>query len=455
LIAISTYTELVPVNTVENEPPKPQETEEYDRESFAEILSGLMHRSEANLNPEIEIAALPETKVDIDPLSGEELEITEELIFPESLSETKQEDLLNRQIPSGLLSALFNNEYLLNQSAEIISGVNEDEFLPDISALSGLINKNDHGGLELAENFFTAETEQANGMRQIAASNAAAGAENNADNRNELSVKERKSSVSENIENLIAKDDGKEKTADLQNKTENGNYGKQDEVRGRSRRGMTIEVRDMRTETSDGSAQTRPFSAVEAAAGRVQDGAASREIVLELKLPYQNESSAGQNTAQTAWEVKAGNALENMLARELHQNFNGDIVRHASMALRDGGEGTIRIALKPESLGNVKIHLEMTENKITGRIVVESAEALNAFRKEISALEQAFRDSGFANADLNLSLTADGQSADGREQEADSFTPRMAALRYEGEQDILRKVDVFIEQKSGSINMLA
>jgi len=452
LIAISTYTELVPVNTVENEKPQPQEIEEDDHESFAEILSGLMQKPETNLIPEIEIAALPETKIDIDALSGEEPEITEEIIFPGNFIETKQDDLFNRQIPNELLSVLFGNEYLLNQAAEKITVV-EDEILPEISDLSELINKEALGGLELEENLFTSESAQTNGMRQIAALNA----ENNADNRNELSFKDRRFSVSENNENLITKESGNEKPANSQNKTENVNNGRQDEVRGRSRRSMTFEVRDMRTETSNGqnSAQARPFSTVEAAAGRVQDGAASRDITFELKLPYQNEGSAAQNTAQTAWEVKAGNALENMLARELHQNFNGDIVRHASMALRDGGEGTIRIALKPESLGNVKIHLEMTENKITGRIVVESAEALNAFRKEISALEQAFRDSGFANADLNLSLTADGQSADGREQEADSFTPRMAALRYEGEQDNLRKVDVIIEQKSGSINMLA
>jgi len=107
------------------------------------------------------------------------------------------------------------------------------------------------------------------------------------------------------------------------------------------------------------------------------------------------------------WEAKAGGtAVENLLARELHQNFNGDIVRHASMALHDGGEGIIKLALKPDSLGNVKIHLKMSENKVTGHIVVESEEALNAFKKEITSLEQAFRESGFTNAQLNLSLTA-------------------------------------------------
>jgi flagellar protein FlbC len=177
-----------------------------------------------------------------------------------------------------------------------------------------------------------------------------------------------------------------------------------------------------------------------------------RELTLELRMPGQAQSSA-----QTAWEAKAGTAaIENMLARELHQNFNGDIVRHASMSLHDGGEGIIKLALKPDSLGNVKIHLKLSENKITGHIVVESEEALNAFKKEIASLEQAFRDSGFTNAELNLSLTADQQSAD-QEQKAPSFFTGIAASRYDESYagDSLPIVDVFFGQRHGTVNMLA
>jgi flagellar hook-length control protein FliK len=291
-------------------------------------------------------------------------------------------------------------------------------------------------------------------VSQIAASNVM-DAKETSDNKKDSSFKERNSIKTENvkhedIETLAVKGLEKDKIAAQSNKPQNENFIKQDDLRSRSRRAATLEVKDMRTETVNNT-QINSFKAVEASVGRVQEGSSLREITLELRLP----ESGSQSTAQTTWETKAGTALENMLARELHQNFNGDIVRHASMALRNGGEGTIKIALKPENLGNVKIHLEMSENKVTGRIVVESIETLNAFRKELAALEQAFRDSGFANADLNLSLTSDGQNANEWEQETDSFSPRMAALRYEGEQDVLSSVDVFIEQKHGLINMLA
>jgi flagellar hook-length control protein FliK len=161
-------------------------------------------------------------------------------------------------------------------------------------------------------------------------------------------------------------------------------------------------------------------------------GGAEREITLELRLPQGREAAA----PVTSWETGSGRAMENLLARELHQNFNSDIVRHASAILRDGNEGIIKLALKPESLGNVKIRLEMAENKIIGHIVVESEEALRAFEKEISSLEKAFRDSGFDGASLEMSLASDGGAGQQwQEAEASRFLPGQIASRYDAENE--------------------
>jgi flagellar protein FlbC len=173
------------------------------------------------------------------------------------------------------------------------------------------------------------------------------------------------------------------------------------------RRGTAIEVRDFRN-TSAEIAQKDSVVQIKASAETRTGEGSAKEITLELRLP--NEGQANQS-APTSWEAKAGQAFEDILARELHQNFNNDIVRHASVVLRDSSEGTIRLALKPESLGNVKIRLEMAENKITGQITVESEEALRAFEKEITSLEKAFVESGFEGANLEMSLAADGGGA--------------------------------------------
>jgi flagellar hook-length control protein FliK len=160
-------------------------------------------------------------------------------------------------------------------------------------------------------------------------------------------------------------------------------------------------------------------------------GSSETEIIVELRSVSGGESSA---QAETSWETRSSQAFEDILARELHQNLNGDIVRQASVVLKDGGEGTIKLSLRPESLGNVKIHLEMADNKITGHIIVESEEALRAFEKEAASLEQAFRDSGFDGANLDMSLAQDGRGAGDqwRGEEASPFLSGwVAASQYD------------------------
>ncbi|MDR0643216.1 MAG: flagellar hook-length control protein FliK [Treponema sp.] len=146
--------------------------------------------------------------------------------------------------------------------------------------------------------------------------------------------------------------------------------------------------------------------------------------------------------ARGSGERAAGNGgriFEDMLARELQQNLNSDIVRHAQLVLRDKGEGLIRLSLRPESLGNVKIRLELTENKIAGRIIVESGEALRAFEREIASLEQAFKDSGYESAELSAFLSQDGRDG-GREEGKPFYSPRFALdrARYD---EIVERMD--------------
>jgi hypothetical protein len=131
--------------------------------------------------------------------------------------------------------------------------------------------------------------------------------------------------------------------------------------------------------------------------------------------------------------------------------------------LRDGNgglaEGTIRLALKPESLGNVKIRLEMAENKITGRIFVESEEALRAFEREIASLEKAFRDSGFDAANLEMSLASDGRGAEQWQgtEASQSLSRLIAASRYDAsfESVSIPPTLDFYRQGERAVNLLA
>ena len=193
----------------------------------------------------------------------------------------------------------------------------------------------------------------------------------------------------------------------------------------RREKAVKVEVRDMRTagtggETNEISRQASTNSGKET------------EIIVEVKSAP--ASAASDQAEPSSFLFRAEKSLENFLARELHQNLNGDIVRHAQLMLKNGGEGTIRLALRPESLGNVKIHLEMADNKVKGTIVVESAEALRAFEREISSMQEAFLDSGFEGASLEMTLAGGGENSGAEHEAAETFRTLNAgysAARYD------------------------
>jgi hypothetical protein len=235
---------------------------------------------------------------------------------------------------------------------------------------------------------------------------------------------------------------------------ENGREGppsrfSESRLKDRRRDKITLEVQDFRTPEEQGpgvlDSQNPRFGEPRTAAG-----GGETEIVVELR--GENQARSISQTADNTWESRAGRSFEDFLARELHQNLNGDIVRHASVALRDGGEGSIRLALRPETLGNVKIRLEMADNKVIGHIIVESEEALRAFERELTSLEQAFRDSGFDAADLDMSLTQNGggMAREWGEQADRSPVPEhLAALRYDAASERAPPDFAMIETQGG------
>jgi flagellar hook-length control protein FliK len=191
-----------------------------------------------------------------------------------------------------------------------------------------------------------------------------------------------------------------------------------------------LDLRDLRSrESAAQSGDTSPVSKADPV---------GEPPTVELSL----DLSVGAKSREASFELNAsresGNTGENLLAQELADHLNSDLVQQAQILLKDGNAGTIRLSLRPETLGNVKVHLEMVENKITGHIIVESAEALRAFEREMADLEQAFRDSGFAGASFDASLAPDtggkGGAEEWRQQEMRPFfSERLSISRYEPE----------------------
>jgi flagellar hook-length control protein FliK len=174
------------------------------------------------------------------------------------------------------------------------------------------------------------------------------------------------------------------------------------------------------------------------------------ETVLDMAVDLRS------NTAEDMPVDHKPQTFADILTRQLDGGLSSDIVKQATMVLKDGGQGVIRLSLKPEMLGSVKIRLEMSENKVMGYIIVDSGDALHAFDKAVPSLEQAFKDSGFETATLNASLSNNGgrgENAFRRNsfEEKPFFSERFVALTY----DNAFPINGYAERRSVSVDLLA
>src|SRR5208337_2096662 len=114
----------------------------------------------------------------------------------------------------------------------------------------------------------------------------------------------------------------------------------------------------------------------------------------------------------------------------LREMAGSELVRATNLVLKDGG-GEIRLVLKPESLGSVRIRMNLVDNKIEGRIIVDTSAVKQVMDQSIDALSRALTAGGFQTASLEVSVG--GQNADnGRQmQEPPEEVRRVAAQGFE------------------------
>ncbi|MCR5495437.1 MAG: flagellar hook-length control protein FliK [Treponema sp.] len=132
---------------------------------------------------------------------------------------------------------------------------------------------------------------------------------------------------------------------------------------------------------------------------------------LTMEVPENVLQNITSSSTQTA--ASTGSNFQSMLTNQIQQNA-GEFVKAGSIVLRDNDVGSIKLILKPENLGNVKVDLQISDKNITGRIVVASQEAFNAFKESADSLRQAFIESGFENASFDLAFA--GQDAFANQQ---------------------------------------
>lgn len=186
-----------------------------------------------------------------------------------------------------------------------------------------------------------------------------------------------------------------------------------------SRRGRSAEIsiRDERLQTEN----VRERTAAPAVETTVRDnGDGSADMSISFRADGSRTSQGTTTTSLYANPATDGESFSALLAREVREGAQ-DFVRAGQIVLRDNNTGTIRLTLHPETLGNVRISLELgSDRKISGRIVVESKEAYDAFNENLDGLSDAFREGGFDTAGFNLSWSGKDQAEYAAEQSAAS-----------------------------------
>ena len=152
------------------------------------------------------------------------------------------------------------------------------------------------------------------------------------------------------------------------------------------------------------------------------------EMTLDLAKADTAQMNILSSNSQTAGAN--GSQFQAMLTNQIQQSAP-ELVKAGNIILKDNDVGQIKLVLNPESLGNVKIDLHISEKNITGRIIVASAEAYNAFKESADSLRQAFINSGFETAGFDLQFA--GQNASGQQEQHQNSDAHFKMVRTYGD----------------------
>ncbi len=152
------------------------------------------------------------------------------------------------------------------------------------------------------------------------------------------------------------------------------------------------------------------------------------EMTLDLAKADTAQMNILSSNSQTAGAN--GSQFQAMLTNQIQQSAP-ELVKAGNIILKDNDVGQIKLVLNPESLGNVKIDLHISEKNITGRIIVASVEAYNAFKESADSLRQAFINSGFETAGFDLQFA--GQNASGQQEQHQNSDAHFRMVRTYGD----------------------
>ncbi len=161
---------------------------------------------------------------------------------------------------------------------------------------------------------------------------------------------------------------------------------------------------------------------------------ASAVTAVENKEAPKTADNKTGNNFQAVFQSVSGNTSQNFAVSgpspqvptqdlsALHKFLNsegpGKIAEQARFILKDNDRGEIRLTLYPESLGKVKIALNLNGHHLDGRIFVENQSVKDVFQQNLNSLAQSLKDSGWNDLSLNVSVGGQDQQRESSDRQS-------------------------------------
>jgi hypothetical protein len=111
-----------------------------------------------------------------------------------------------------------------------------------------------------------------------------------------------------------------------------------------------------------------------------------RDVSLLFRTPIEDRAQK---------PVLEASASASRTTPSFERRFIPEVVKQTGIILKDGGNGEIRLVLKPENLGSIRIRLALSESSLEGRIVVDNNNVKELVESSLDNLKNALRLEGY------------------------------------------------------------
>ena len=208
-----------------------------------------------------------------------------------------------------------------------------------------------------------------------------------------------------------------------------------------------LEIQDYRTKSAKGDSSVTTAKADSPDATDTGRPEVDRsEVDQNIRLV---RVSSGRS-AETAPLTREGTArVDSPFSAYVRENLSNQIVKQSGIILRDNDQGEIRLTLKPEHLGRVRIRIQLNENNLSGRIFVDSGFVKDSMDQNLDSLYRAFRAGGFETTSFEVVVDGRGEGNRSR-RDLQGEIPGKTLKQLDDAVPILEEVD----QRSELINLM-